>query len=175
MAAWGSPQSVYTSQTPDQVQSLPTATYGNDFVFAVDGRITGMRYYKHASNGAATHGLSLWTATGPTQVVGMSTSGESGAGWKTAAAPAPITVNAGTILRAVLHISGTQNVGRTNNFGTDLTVGDLTMLKQGYSGTSNAYPASTVTLTYFVDVIFEAMPAAPTPPTTGQIWPRGNP
>jgi len=159
LITYGSAQNGYASQTPSATTTLASNSVGSDIAFLAHGRITGLRYYKAGANVVASHTLRLWDAAGPTQLGIATTSGESGAGWKSALFSSPVLVAAGRVLRVSLDITTSQTVGRNANFGTDQTSGDLWVYRRGFGGSANAYPNTPDSNVYFVDAIFEKQTA----------------
>lgn len=74
---------------------------GMRFTSAVDGHITGVRFYKSAEN-TGTHTGSLWSNTGQQLATGTFT-GESASGWQTLTFATPVAVTADTVYVVSYH------------------------------------------------------------------------
>jgi hypothetical protein len=98
------PCSVWSSTATPEVAAVASGRateVGVRFRPMVDGRITGLRFYKGPGN-TGTHTGSLWTTTG--QRLGTLTfGGETATGWQTAAFGSPIAVSAGVVYVASYH------------------------------------------------------------------------
>lgn len=133
---------------------------GMKFTAAVNGNISGIRFYK-LSNDTGPHTGSLWSATG--QLLATVTfTNESSSGWQTATFSNPVQIQAGVTYVASYHTSGVY-AADANYFSNALTRGVLTAPASAgsggngvftYTGTS-AFPTSTFQATnYWVDVVF---------------------
>ena len=144
---------------------------GVKFTASASGTITGVRFYKAATNGG-THIGSLWTANGTLLASGTFTN-ETSSGWQTLTFASPVAVTPGATyvagyLAPVGHYTFT-----TSGFATAVTNGPLTAVGNGtspngvyaYTGTS-AFPSSSFNAAnYWVDVMFQAGGSSvPTPP-----------
>jgi|GEM_PF-4650301 len=74
---------------------------GVRFTAAIDGSVTGIRFYKGTSN-TGIHTGSLWTADG-TQLATGTFSNESASGWQTLTFANPVAITAGTTYVASYH------------------------------------------------------------------------
>lgn len=185
------PESIFTSQTPtsgDNVEpgGIVTAV---SFTPAVDGTITGIRFYASATVGGTYTGQ-LYLPTSDDDPAGSGTGTLLGtkvapgaitpAGWNVIAFDTPIPVTGGSTYRATLHNTQGRYVS-TNSFtdfanGIGLTNGNLhaiwngepipalggDTLTQGTFAPSATpiYPSNTFNAgNYFVDVVFQAGPA----------------
>ena len=74
------------------------------FTFAVNGSITGIRFYKLA-NDTGPHTGSLWSSTG-TQLATVTFTNESISGWQTATFSNPVDITKGTTYVASYHTNG---------------------------------------------------------------------
>jgi len=97
-AASGSlPATLWTSAAVPAIPTAPDATpieVGVRFTADVNGRITGIRFYKGAAN-TGTHVANLWSAAG-TLLATATFTAESSAGWQQVRFPAPVAITAGT-------------------------------------------------------------------------------
>ena len=82
--------------TPSIVDSGDSAPVelGVKFTSTVNGAITGIRFYKAATN-TGTHIASLWTATGEL-LASATVTNETASGWQYVMFPGPVAVTAGT-------------------------------------------------------------------------------
>ena len=114
---------------------------GVKFRADINGRITGIRFYKGAAN-TGTHVGSLWSSTG-TRLAQATFTGESGTGWQTVTFATPVPITAGTTYIASYHAP---NGGYARNeFGfTDAGVdkAPLHALRRGVDGPNGLYVRS---------------------------------
>ena len=154
---------------------------GVKFTASAPGTVTGIRFYKAASNGG-THVGSLWTADGTLLASGTFTN-ESNSGWQTLTFASPVAVAPGSTyvagyLAPVGHYTFT-----SSGFAGAVTNGPLTAVGNGsspngvfaYAGTS-VFPSSSFNAAnYWVDVMFQPGGASvPTPPTAVSAIPASN-
>jgi PKD repeat protein len=129
----------------------------------VAGYITGIRFYKSATN-TGTHVGSLWTRSG--QLLARATfSGESASGWQQVSFSMPVAITANTVYVASYHTNAGHYANDDNYFaGTGVDRGPLHALKNGVSGSNGVYayganptfPASSYRATnYWVDVVLQ--------------------
>jgi hypothetical protein len=136
---------------------------GVQFTTAVNGWITGIRFYKGAGN-TGTHIGSLWTSSG-TLLGQLTFTNESASGWQQANFSSPIPVTAGTTyVASYLAPHGGYSVDAAAFANAGVTNGPLTAPQSsavsggnglyGYSS-SPAFPNSSYNATnYWVDVVF---------------------
>jgi hypothetical protein len=150
------------SSTPQNVDSGDSSSVelGVKFTASSNGSVTGIRFYKAATN-TGMHIGSLWTAGG-TQLASATFTGETASGWQTVNFSSPVAITAGTTYVAAYlapngHYSATP-AGLTNA----VTNGPLTAVANstsangvyGYSG-SSTFPTGTYNANnYWVDVLF---------------------
>jgi hypothetical protein len=141
----------------------PKATeIGMKFRSDINGRITGIRFYKAAGN-TGTHVASLWTATG-TLLASATFNGESASGWQQVNFPTPVAINANTTYVASYHTNVGHYSADTGFFasaGVDRPpLHALSNAAGGNNGVykysaSSAFPNNTFQSTnYWVDVVF---------------------
>jgi hypothetical protein len=137
-----------------------SAELGVKFIAAINGTITGIRFYKGPSN-VGPHVGSLWTSTG-TLIASATFQNETASGWQTVTFSNPISVTAGTTYVASYHTNGFYSAD-SGYFDTAHTNGPLTAPASGSSGGNGvyAYGATSVFPTlsynasnYWVDVIY---------------------
>jgi Domain of unknown function (DUF4082)/Right handed beta helix region len=132
----------------------------------VDGKITGIRFYKGRGN-TGTHYGSLWSTAG-TRLGYAKFNNETYSGWQTLRYTNPVKVKSGIPYIVSYFAPKGHYAGDVGGFASPIVKGPLTALNSVYRyGTSSRYPNQTWRNTnYWVDVIFEAdVPTvAPEPP-----------
>ncbi|MGY1733782.1 DUF4082 domain-containing protein [Geodermatophilus sp. SYSU D01045] len=134
---------------------------------AVDGTITGIRFYKGPQN-TGTHVGTLWSATG--QELARATFGpETTSGWQQVSFSQPVTVTAGTTLVVSYHTDTGGYSMTAGGLATAVTSGPLTALADGdgggngvYSYGARTFPTQRGSANYWVDAVF--VPAQDTTP-----------
>jgi hypothetical protein len=157
---------------------------GVHFRSDVDGQVTGLRFYKAASNTGAHLGH-LWDTNG-TLLATATFVGESASGWQQASFPAPFTISSNTLYIASYyapdgHYSADVDAFATSYDNPPLHAPATNEIGNGiYTYTTNsngAFPtnASGNAANYWVDVVFETGPDTNAPvvsavtPTAGAI------
>jgi hypothetical protein len=151
--------------TPTNPSENDTAAVelGVKFRSDVNGRITGIRFYKGSGN-TGTHVGTLWNSTGTTQLARATFSSETASGWQQVNFTTPVNITANTTYVASYHT----NVGRyaaDNNFFATAGVDNVPLhaLSNGVAagngvyryGANPIFPNSTFQSTnYWVDVVF---------------------
>jgi hypothetical protein len=140
------------------------------------GYITGLRFYKSASN-TGTHVGHLWTSTG-TLLGSVTFAGETASGWQQASFASAIAINANTMYVASYH-TDTGNYNATEpGLSTAADAPPLHALASGASGgnglyaygASGTFPTQSWDATnYWVDVVFDTVPTHETVPPTVNI------
>ncbi|HYI93632.1 MAG TPA: DUF4082 domain-containing protein [Bryobacteraceae bacterium] len=165
--------------TIDQGPDSPVEL-GVTFRSDVSGSITGIRFYKAATN-IGTHVGNLWSSTG--QLLGSSTFiSETASGWQQVNFPTPIAITANTDYVASYH-TGTGHYSQDENFFAAAGVDNppLHALRNGVSGfnglyaygSGNVFPTQSFnSANYWVDVVFNS---AATPTLTSIAVTPGNP
>jgi len=135
---------------------------GMKFRSDINGRITGIRFYKATGN-TGTHVANLWSSTG-TLLASATFSGESASGWQQVNFPTPVSINANTVYVASYHTNIGHYSSDTGYFASSgVDNGPLHALKNGISGgngvykytANSAFPNSTFqSSNYWVDVVF---------------------
>ena len=167
------PCTVWTSAaTPATVDSGdPNAgEFGVRFRSDVSGFITGLRFYKSATN-TGTHIGNLWSNTGALLAT-ANFSGESSTGWQQVNFGSPVAVTAGTTYVAS-YFSPTGHYSLDQNFFTANGVDNVPLhaLANGVDGSNGIYAYSAATTfptstfnssNYWVDVVFSTtLPTQP--------------
>jgi hypothetical protein len=139
---------------------------GFKFQSSSAGNITGIRFYKGASN-TGTHVANLWSSTG-TLLATANFTNETASGWQQVNFATPVTVSAGTTYIASYHTAGNYSAD-PNLFANAVTNGPLTAPSSASSGgngvyaygAGNLFPTNSYNSTsYGVDVLFRAQLAA---------------
>jgi hypothetical protein len=133
---------------------------GVGFTSSVAGQVTGIRFYKAATN-TGTHIGSLWSSTG--QLLASATfTNESATGWQTVLFSQPVTITPGTSYVASYYAPNGHYSFTSAAFSTAVTHGPLQALADGATPnglygyvSANAFPNSGFNATnYWVDVLF---------------------
>jgi hypothetical protein len=169
------------------VSDIDAVELGVQFRAAVNGSITGLRFYKGGTN-TGTHVGNLWTSTGALLAT-ATFANETASGWQTVtfANPVPITANTTYVASyqtTVGHFAADRlyfNSGYSNSplyaFGTGEVVGGNGVYVYPSGFPNQSYQATN----YWVDVIFDTMsPVAtptntPVPPTNTPVPPTNTP
>jgi hypothetical protein len=165
-----------TPGTVDSGDSTPN-NLGVEFTPSVNGSVTGIRFYKAATN-TGTHVGSLWTTSGALLAQGTFTN-ETASGWQTLMLSSPVALTAGTTyIASYLAPNGHFSMTRPG-FASAITNGPLTAPASSSTaygngvyanGTTTTFPTNSYQATnYGVDVLFSASgggtttaPGAPT-------------
>ncbi len=164
------------SATPGTVDGgdAKATELGVKFTVSADGFITGIRYYKSATN-TGTHTGSLWSASG--QLLATATfTGEGASGWQQVNFSTPVAVTAGATYTASYHTTvGHYSVSRSY-FSSPTVSGPLTATTGVYLYGAGGFPTTSYQASnYWVDVVFSTTaPADTTPPTIAAILPSSN-
>lgn len=146
---------------------------GVKFTAAETGNITGIRFYKAASN-TGTHVGTLWSSSGQ-QLARATFTNETGSGWQQVNFATPVAITANTTYVASYHT----NVGRYSinqgYFANAFNNPPLTALSSSGSGGNGVYAYSATptfptssfnSSNYWVDVVFTTSSGADTTPPT---------
>ena len=134
---------------------------GVRFQASVSGFITGLAFYKSASN-TGVHTASLWSSSGKLLATATFT-GESASGWQTVSFAQPVFIQANTVYVASYHTTTGHYPDDQAFFAAGgLTVGSLTAVANSIGGNGvYAYGAGGILPTqtynasnYWVDVLF---------------------
>ena len=156
---------------------------GVKFRTSTDGVISGLRFYKGASN-TGTHVGHLWTDNGT--LLGSATFfNETPTGWQTVAFTPPIPVTANTVYVASYHTDTGNYALSRPFFSTGLSNSPLYAFANGevsvgngvYSYGPSAFPNQTWdSSNYWVDVVFNPItPFTPSPTPQGTTSPTSTP
>jgi hypothetical protein len=154
---------IFDWATPATVDSgdLDPVELGVKFKPDFNGQVTGVRFYKAATN-TGQHIGSLWTTTG-TRLAQATFSNESASGWQTVTFASPVAVTAGTTYIASYftptgHYSVNANGGLANGVDNPPlhAIADSTSPNGVYAyGAGSSFPANTYHgANYWVDVLY---------------------
>jgi hypothetical protein len=153
-----------SSATPANPAHADTAAVelGVKFKADVNGKITGIRFYKGSGN-SGTHIGNLWSSTG-TKLASANFSGETATGWQQVNFATPVNVTAGTVYVASYFAPVGRYAGDGGAFASaGVDNGLLHALRDGVSGGNGVYrygstsgfPSNSFNSTnYWVDVVF---------------------
>jgi predicted RNA-binding protein with TRAM domain len=157
--------------TPVNIDTGDTSavTLGVKFTADTPGTITGLRFYKAATN-TGTHIGSLWSASG-TLLTSATFANESASGWQTVTFASPVSITAGTTYVAGYFAPAGHYSSTMNAFGTGFDNPPLHVVPNSTSGNgvyayggSSTFPTNSYQATnYWIDVLY-----AP-PPKPGQV------
>lgn len=164
-----------TTPTTGAVDATPYEL-GIKFKSSQSGRITGLRFYKDASN-VGTHVGRLWSASG-TQLASVTFTNESASGWQTAMFSSPVSITANTTYVASYFVPVANGSYALGFFSASLTRGPLSAAAGAgvYREVSSGFPTDTwEQANFWVDVIFETGTASDTtPPTVTAVTPTNG-
>jgi Domain of unknown function (DUF4082) len=161
-----STRSIWSPTATPTNPSFPDATaveVGVKFRSDVNGRITGIRFYKGSGN-TETHVGSLWNNNDKSLLAQANFSGETASGWQQVTFDTPVAITAGTTYVVSYHTT-VGNYAADNNFfaTTGVDNAPLHALSNGVGAGNGVYnysatpvfPDSTFRSTnYWVDVVF---------------------
>ena len=148
---------------PNVVSDGDTASVnlGVKFRSDVDGFITGIRFYKGASN-TGTHVGTLWTSAGA-QLATATFTNETASGWQQVNFATPVAVTANTVYVASYLAPNGRYAGDNSYFATaGVDNPPLHALQNGVSGGNGVYAYGSTTQLPGVDLSRR--------PTTGSMW-----
>jgi len=157
---------------------------GVKFRSDLDGFVTGVRFYKFASN-TGTHVGSLWSTTGA-WLASATFTAESASGWQQVTFATPVRISANTTYIVSYHTNAGHYAANSGYFASGVDSGALHALADGVAGgngvyrytASTAFPNQSWQATnYWVDVVFaEALASSgdTTPPTITSVTPSAG-
>ena len=172
------------------VTAIPSATADSDtstvelgvkFRSSVGGFISGIRFYKGATN-TGTHIGSLWDVNGNLKAQATFTT-ETASGWQQVNFTTPVAILANTTYVASYHApNGRYSVNEGYFASTGVTNGTLYAFRDGESGGNGVYrygsvgfPSNTYRASnYWVDVVFSSTGSDNTPPTVTMTAPANG-
>ncbi|MFE6735653.1 DUF4082 domain-containing protein [Microbacterium sp. NPDC057650] len=169
------PCTLFSESSRPMVDADPDATLvtlGVKVTPASDGKITALKYFKGTRN-SGSHTGALWSSTG-TKLASVTFADDSVYGWQTAKLSSPVSVKSGQTYVASYTAPQGGYSSSAGQFTAAFTRGPLTVPASGAVYTyADAFPTSTSTTSYLVDVVFEQGTPAPnlvsTTPVTGTV------
>ena len=142
---------------------------GMQFTSGVAGFVTGVRFYKSATN-KGTHLGNLWTATTGTHLAEVQFTNETVSGWQIAYFSSPVAITANTTYVISYHAPQGNTAADNGAFTTAVSNLPLEALADGQNGPNGRYllgasgfPTTEASATnYWVDVIFNTSPTVGT-------------
>lgn len=155
---------IFDFTTPQTIDSGDgsSVTLGVKFTASTNGTVTGIRFYKAATN-IGTHIGTLWSSTG-TVLASATFANESASGWQAVSFGSPVAVTARTTYVAGYYAPSGHYAYNSGQFASGaVTNGPLTAVANGTSAnglytyaTQSTFPSSTFNSTnYWVDVEFQ--------------------
>ncbi|KRD45509.1 hypothetical protein ASE38_01505 [Cellulomonas sp. Root930] len=145
------------SAVPGMLEDVDTVpvTLGVRFASSVDGTVTGVRFYKGPNN-TGTHVGALWAVGGSTPLAQATFSGESTMGWQTVTFATPIHISKDVEYVASYRTTVGKYSATIGAFsGAGVQRAPLrTAAASGSYSYADAYPGSTSSTSYMVDVVF---------------------
>ncbi len=146
---------------------------GVKFRSDVNGKVTGIRFYK-ASTNTGTHVANLWTSAG-TKLATATFTGETASGWQQVLLSSPVPITANTVYVVSYHANNGHYSANLNHFATTgVDSPPLHALANGVSGGNGVYAYGSTSLfptqtwsaaNYWVGPVFSPDP----PPTISSI------
>lgn len=165
------PENLFGDATPAKPSDADTVKVelGTRFKTAVDGVVTGVRFYKGVGN-AGAHTGSLWSGT--VRVATVTFTNETDTGWQTAKFATPVIVKAGTEYIAS-YLAPVGRYAADVGYAWPKVSGNLTGLGSLYKYGGGLPNATFNNSSYYVDVLFIATgnPPPTTAPTTAPTTP----
>ncbi len=179
------PCSIWNDSTLPSRQDADTSAIEVGVKFRADtnGYITGLRFYKYASN-TGTHVGNLWSSSG-TRLATANFTNESASGWQQVTLASPVAITANTTYVTSYHTTVGRYAVDTNYFANSgVTNGPLTALRNGVDGGNGVYRYSASSVfpnqtyqseNYWVDVVFTtSLGPDTTPPTVHSVTPANG-
>jgi hypothetical protein len=161
--------SVFGSEMPKVADAgdASSVELGLRFTPAVDGFVTGVRFYKSLAN-TGVHTGSLWSSTG-TRLATVTFAGETATGWQTANFTSVVAVSAGTSYTVSYndpkgHYAATGGYWdyRGSSVGPLTVAGGFGVPSPGVYSTDGSFPTSSYgNSNYFVDASFTTQDSSP--------------
>ncbi len=155
----GTAQTLFTTQTPAQVNLTDGATVnyelGMRFTATIAGKITAVRFYKAPSE-RGTHVGTIWSSTGQRLAQATFTT-ETASGWQEARLSTPLSIAANTEYTVSVNTGSSYYVATTNGLASRISNGNLRSVvgNNGVFGPVAARPTSSwSSANYFRDVVF---------------------
>lgn len=168
--------SIWSNAVPTTVDagadSAAPVELGVRFQSDIDGKVTGIRFYKSAAN-TGTHVANLWSLTG-TNLASKTFTNETASGWQQVTFNTPISIKSNTVYIASYyctlgHYSDDFNYFASNGVDTPPLHAPMDGVSGGNGcfayGATSLFPTSTYSsANYWVDIVFSYSTAAATNP-----------
>lgn len=155
-----SPLGDYSLYTPTDVP--PTVgvgagsayVIGTDFKATIPGKITAIRFWKNSSDTTSSRPVAIWTADGSTNLLQVTSSGETASGWQQVNLPSPLTLTPNThYVVSVLYPAGWVMSGPMVAVTTGVLQSDTACF---VASSTMIFPSTSTTVNrYFTDVVFQ--------------------
>jgi hypothetical protein len=169
VASSGCPCTIWPGTAVPAVQDVgpdSAVELGVSFRSDVNGYITGIRFYKSAAN-TGTHVGNLWSSSG-VLLASATFTGESASGWQQVNFTNPVAITANTVYVASYHVNtGHWSASWSYFASSGVDNAPLHAPANGSGGVPNgryaygsgsAFPTSTNSANYWVDVVFNTSP-----------------
>lgn len=156
---YGTPQSLFTTQTPTGEFTDGPYELGMKFSSAVAGRITKIKYFR-TSVETGSHTGHVWSTSGALLAT-VNFASESSYGWQEATLSTPLYILPNTTY--IVSVNSNSGYGAENNFfDSPYNNGQLTGIADGNNGVYSETPGNFPTTSfnnsnYFRDVVFESI------------------
>jgi len=157
------PLSIFTNQIPSNQtinDSMGAIEVGTKFMSAIDGTVTGIRFYKSSGN-IGTHTVQLYNYYGAPLATSVCDS-ETDSGWQTVILPTAVPIKANTMYIAAYHSSLGNYSATFFGLKTAITNGPLTALADSTMGLNGVFKYTNIldfpiygfqSSNYWVDVL----------------------
>jgi len=157
------PLSIFTNQIPSNQtinDSMGGIEVGTKFISAIDGTVTGIRFYKSSGN-IGTHTVQLYNYYGAPLATSVCDS-ETDSGWQTVIFPTAVPIKANTMYIAAYHSSLGNYSATFFGLKTAITNGPLTALADSTLGLNGVFKYTNIldfpiygfqSSNYWVDVL----------------------
>ena len=157
------PLSIFTNQIPSNQtinDSMGGIEVGTKFISAIDGTVTGIRFYKSSGN-IGTHTVQLYNYYGAPLATSVCES-ETDSGWQTVIFPTAVPIKANTMYIAAYHSSLGNYSATFFGLKTAITNGPLTALADSTLGLNGVFKYTNIldfpiygfqSSNYWVDVL----------------------
>ena len=134
------PVTIFTTQTPPTQtmnDTLGAIEVGTKFTSAIDGTVTGIRFYKTTGN-TGTHTVQLYNYYGAPLATSVCDN-ETDSGWQTVIFPTAVPIKANTMYIAAYHSSLGNYTATFYGLKTAITNGPLTALADSTLGLNGVF------------------------------------
>jgi hypothetical protein len=134
------PLSIFTNQIPSNQtinDSMGGIEVGTKFISAIDGTVTGIRFYKSSGN-IGTHTVQLYNYYGAPLATSVCDN-ETDSGWQTVIFPTAVPIKANTMYIAAYHSSLGNYSATFFGLKTAITNGPLTALADSTMGLNGVF------------------------------------